>query len=250
MSKKLQPLGGREKSLWQAAAAAMLLHVLVLGALDRWGRLPAEESTPFAEVGLVEYQEEETRTMQEAVRARVEAKLGAVRNVGADARAERSDDLRTSSMSEAQLAEEVEAELRAFEQASFDALSQGRGSTSGAPSSRGDAKSPLERYDHWDARFDGQVTAEFDLEGRRAMALDIPGYRCRGAGVVTLSIVVSPGGEVLDAQAVSVDAGPGTEWSECLRSESVKAARQCRFSSRSDAPRRQNGTLTYRFIAQ
>ena len=49
------------------------------------------------------------------------------------------------------------------------------------------------QYEGWDERVAGQVTAEYELDGRKALGLSIPGYRCQGGGVVLLSIVVSPG---------------------------------------------------------
>lgn len=241
-------MGRREKAVWQAAIAALLVHVVVLGALERWGRLPAPQEQPFAQVDFVDFEEVETRTMEEAVRERMESRI---RNVAADARARTSDEVRSSRASEEALSEEVEAELRAFEQAAFDALSEGREDPSTDGVSRPDRNDqPLEQYEGWDERVAGQVTAEFDLAGRQTLDLDIPGYRCRGGGVVRLAIAVSPGGEVLEATVVSAQSEGGEAMTACLETESLRSARQCRFQSKADAPRRQSGTLTYRFIAQ
>jgi len=94
------------------------------------------------------------------------------------------------------------------------------------------------------------VTAEFNLAGRKALGIDVPGYRCRGGGVVVVSIEVAPGGEVLEAAILSA-AGSGSDaMAECLSQESLRSARRSRFQSQADAPKRQKGTLTYRFIAQ
>ena len=139
----------------------------------------------------------------------------------------------------------------AFEQAAFDALSADRDDPSGAgePQAKG-RDEPLEQYEGWDERVAGQVTAEYDLDGRKALNLSIPGYRCRGGGVVLLSIVVSPRGDVLEASVVSAATEGGEAMSSCLETESLRSVRQCRFQSKADAPRRLTGTLTYRFIAQ
>ena len=244
-----KPMDRRERTVWQAAIAALLVHAVALGVLEQWGRLPAPERQAFAEVNFVDFQVTETRTMEEAVREQMEARMAAIRNAAADRQAARSDEVRSSRAEEARMAAEVEAELRALERQTFDALADGREAPESAGTRRPDDNRPLEDYEGWDARYDGQVTAEYDLSGRKALQLDIPGYRCRGGGVVVLSIAVSPGGEVLDVAVQQAEAlGEGVV--ECLRSEALRSAGRCRFASRSDAPRRQMGTLTYRFIAQ
>lgn len=248
-SRKTNPMGRRERAVWQAAIAALLVHAVALGALEFWGSLPAPERQPYAEVGFVEYEETETRTMEEAVRERMEARMQQVRNAAADSRADRSADVRSSRAEAERMAAEVEAELRALEQQTFEELAEGRDDPDRPDVGRQNADRPLEDYEGWDARYDGQVTAEFDLVGRKALALDIPGYRCRGAGVVVLTITVSPGGEVLEVTVQSATAG-GEGMAECLQDEALRSARLCRFASQANAPRRQEGTLTYRFIAQ
>lgn len=248
----MDPLGRRERFIWQAAIAALALHVVVLFGLSEWGGLPPPTPTQYAAVDFVEFQEpERTMTMEEAVREKMEARMEAVRNVAADAGAERTDDLRSSTVSE-EMARDVEAELRAFEQSAFDALAEGRDDPERGPSDsdRSSGGQVENEFENWDARYDGQVTAEYDLGGRKALVLDVPGYRCRGGGTVTLSIAVSPGGEVVDAQLVSVDGFAASNVEQCLGEESLKSALKCRFQSRADAPKRQMGRLTYRFISQ
>lgn len=246
-------LGPREKFVWQAAVAALSVHVLALLAASWWGGLPGEHATAYAEIEFADFTlPEQTQTMEEAVRERMEARMDAVRNAAADARADRSDDIRSSRAESERMAEEIEAELRAFEQSAFDALAEGRGdgSVPDTRTDRSDQRAVDDRYEGWDARYDGQVTAEFDLDGRKALGLDIPGYRCRGGGVVVVAIAVAPGGEVLTAEVRSVTTSGGGSMSECLSEESLRSAQRCRFQSSASAPKRQEGTLTYRFIAQ
>lgn len=247
----MEPLGRRERFVWQAAIAALALHVIVLAALAEWGTLPEANTTRYAAVDFVDFEEpERTMTMEEAVRERMEARMEAVRNVAADARASRTDDLRSSQASD-EMARDVEAELRAFEQSAFDALAEGRSGSDGVSApDRTDREEVQNEFEDWDARYDGQVTAEYDLDGRKALVLDVPGYRCRGGGTVTLSIEVTPGGEVLDAQVLSVSGTQGQTVEQCLGEESLRSALKCRFQSRAGAPKRQSGRLTYRFIAQ
>ena len=246
-------MGRRERFVWQAAIAALIAHVAVLAALVHWGGLPAPRGTAYASVDFVDFAvPERTRTMEEAVRERMEQRMEQVRNVAADARAGGTDELRSSVAQDDRIAQDVEAELRAFEQSAFDALADGREPDRNADIDKGDA-GPSEvdnRYEGWDARYAGQVTAEFSLEGRKGIQIDIPGYRCRGGGVVVVAISVSPGGEVLEAQVQSAQAADGTAMAECLTAESLRSAGRCRFQARADAPKRQAGTLTYRFIAQ
>jgi len=248
-SHESKPMDRRERAVWQAAIAALLVHAVVLGVLEQWGRLPAPERQAFAQVDFVEFEETETRTMEETVRAQLEARMEAIRNAAADRQASRTDDVRSSRAEEARMAEEVEAELRALERAAFEELAEGRSDPQSTLKAVPDADRPKEDYEGWDARYDGQVTAEYDLAGRKALQLDIPGYRCRGGGVVVLAISVSPGGEVLDVAVQQADA-VGPDLIECLRNEALRGAGRCRFASQADAPRRQSGTLTYRFIAQ
>ena len=246
-------MGARERFVWQAAIAALLVHVFALLALAEWGGVPASGGTTYAAVDLADFaMPEETMSMEEAIRERMEARMEeAVRNVSADAGALRSADVRSSAAEAEALAQEVEAELRAFEQSAFDALADGRDSqsTTGGPPDAQDTEVD-NAYEGWDARYDGQVTAEYDLGGRKVLGLDVPGYRCRGGGVVVMSIAVAPGGEVLDAQVVSVSSIGSEAMANCLSEESLRSARRCRFQAKAGAPKRQSGVLTYRFIAQ
>ena len=246
-------LGRREQFVWQAAVGALSVHVVVLLAASMWGGLPGGHRTAYAEIEFADFAlPEQTQTMEEAVRERMESRMDAVRNAAADVRADRSDDIRSSRAESERMAEEVEAELRAFEQSAFDELAEGRGNgeVPDPRDNRQDRGSVDDRYEGWDARYDGQVTAEFDLDGRRALGLDIPGYRCRGGGVVVVTIGVAPGGEVISAVVSAVTTTGGEGMSECLSEESLRSARRCRFQSLAGAPKRQEGTLTYRFIAQ
>ena len=242
----------KERAAWHAAIAALLVHVVALGILEYCGRIPAPQTQSYAAVDFVDFEAPETRTMEEAVRERLEARMkDRISNVSADRNARVGDETRSSRADEAAISEEVEAELRAFEQAAFDALADGRGNAEierGARPERDDL--PIERYEGWDERVAGKVTAEYDLGGRKALNLDIPGYRCRGGGVVKLAIVVSPSGDVLEASLMSIASGGGDAMANCLEAEALRSAHQCRFQSRADAPRRQSGTLTYRFISQ
>lgn len=251
-SRKSNRMGQRERFVWQAAMAAVLAHVLVLAALAEWGGLPPSGGTVYAEVDFADFvTPERTQTMEEAVRERMEARMEQVRNVTADASAQSSEEVRSSASEAERIARDVEAELRAFEQSAFDALSEGRNGASIAGTDAAVDEGKVEnRFEGWDARHAGQVTAEFSLEGRKALYIDVPGYRCRGGGVVVVTIEVSPEGSVLQARVLSSSTSGGEAMAECLTSEALRSAGRCRFQAKAGAEKRQVGSLTYRFIAQ
>ena len=94
--------------------------------------------------------------------------------------------------------------------------------------------------------YSGPSVLSWTLEGRKASHLPIPAYRCYGAGVVHVIIVVNQQGQVINAK---VDDSQ-SESDQCLRNFAVRAARSSRFNHDGDAPLRQAGEIVYQFIAQ
>lgn len=97
-----------------------------------------------------------------------------------------------------------------------------------------------------DAFVRGNVVASFDLEGRTASYIDIPAYKCEGAGVVVVSISVNRNGKVV---AASVDSATNTS-ERCILDEAVASAKASRFNASTTARDPQRGTITYTFVAQ
>ena len=96
-------------------------------ASSSWGRLPAPEAQPYAQVDFVDFEEVETRTMEEAVRDRLEARMNErITNVSADARARTGEEVRSSRAEREALSEEVEAESAPLSRPHSSALSEGR----------------------------------------------------------------------------------------------------------------------------
>ena len=94
--------------------------------------------------------------------------------------------------------------------------------------------------------YSGPSVLSWSLDGRKAVKLPIPAYRCVGAGEVTVIITVNNQGKVIDAKVDDgVSSGDG-----CLRSFATRAARMSMFNISTTAPARQMGTITYLFIAQ
>lgn len=103
---------------------------------------------------------------------------------------------------------------------------------------RGDDK-PAQSYS-------GPSVLSYTLDGRQAVHLPIPAYRCYGGGQVTVVIYVNRNGNVVNAKVnETVSAND-----RCLRDYALRAARQSRFSKSSTAPERQTGEIVYQFIAQ
>jgi Gram-negative bacterial tonB protein. len=92
----------------------------------------------------------------------------------------------------------------------------------------------------------GPSVISYLLEGRKALSLPIPVYKCIGGGDVSVSILVNPNGYVVAAE---VTAGVSSS-DECLREYALRAARSSRFTAKSNAPRQQAGEIVYRFVAQ
>jgi len=97
-----------------------------------------------------------------------------------------------------------------------------------------------------EASYSGPSVLSYFLEGRKASRLPIPAYRCMGAGEVKVIIGVDPQGNVLSAK---IDEGASSS-DGCLRNFAIRAARMSKFSSKPDAPSRQQGYIIYQFIAQ
>lgn len=94
--------------------------------------------------------------------------------------------------------------------------------------------------------YKGPSVLSWTLDGRRALYLPIPAYKCQGEGIVYVQIVVGRNGYVKKATVIP---GPSAS-SECLRECAAEAARVSRFSSSDVASDNQVGEIVYKFIAQ
>lgn len=94
--------------------------------------------------------------------------------------------------------------------------------------------------------YKGPSVVSYTLDGRKASHLKIPSYRCLGGGDVTVTIIVDPQGNVLNAKVNETVSSPD----KCLRDFAIRAARLSKFSVSATAPARQPGEIVYRFIAQ
>ena len=95
--------------------------------------------------------------------------------------------------------------------------------------------------------YKGATNIYFSLEGREVVHLEVPVYRCQGGGLVKLDIRVHRRGKV---EWVSVDTAESETSDKCLLDAAKAAAMKTRFTLNQAAPLLQQGSLSYRFIAQ
>lgn len=94
--------------------------------------------------------------------------------------------------------------------------------------------------------YKGPSVISYSLNGRKALSLPVPVYKCYAGGDVSVRITVNRKGYVV---AASVIAGASSA-DECLVRAAVDAARRSRFRASLSAPEKEMGEIVYRFIAQ
>lgn len=94
--------------------------------------------------------------------------------------------------------------------------------------------------------YKGPSVISYSLDGRKALYLPVPVYKCYGGGDVSVQIIVNRNGYVVAAKVIE----DVSSADECLHRYAVEAARRSRFSASASAPDRQAGEIVYRFIAQ
>ncbi|MDR2650959.1 MAG: hypothetical protein LBC68_01410 [Prevotellaceae bacterium] len=94
--------------------------------------------------------------------------------------------------------------------------------------------------------YKGASVMTYTLEGRKAMYLPVPVYKCLQGGDVCVQIEVNQNGYIVKANVVS--AVSATD--QCLRDAATSAAKLSRFNANLAAPKLQTGTIVYRFVAQ
>jgi hypothetical protein len=191
-------------------------------------------------------QEEVARLVEQAqMRADVSQELDALlsggamatpRNVAVDA-SERGQQLRDDRFRNPSQVYDEHRQLQAKLDASRRAAQALQGSDDVVPQQREQAQAE---------KYTGPSVVSWKLEGRRAMSLPIPAYKCLGGGDVTVLIGVDQRGYVVSAWVVPEFSSSDA----CLTEFAVTAAKQSRFSANDNAPRQQQGEIVYRFIAQ
>ncbi len=93
-------------------------------------------------------------------------------------------------------------------------------------------------------QYKGPSVISYSLDGRKAMSLPVPAYKCPGGGDVSIQITVNRKGYVTAAAVI------GSVADECIVKSAIAAAKKSRFRASSSAPEKQVGEIVYRFIAQ
>lgn len=239
-------MGSRRQRFWWAMVLTLSLHALVLFVL--WlqpaGRYAAAADA-FIPVEFADFESVDAPmpTLEDQLRAEMEAR---VTNLVADANAAGSEELQSTTAADAnQMAAEVEAELRAMEQAEFERLAAEEKDfgLEGVPDDGQNNR--INTLSGWDQRYEGRVIVSYDVEDRKHVSLPIPGYQCLESGRVVVAVEIAPNGEVTKARVASGASGDG---GACLNEAALKYASRSVFQVRTAGA--QSGTITYEFVAQ
>lgn len=94
--------------------------------------------------------------------------------------------------------------------------------------------------------YQGPSVISYSLDGRKAMSMPVPAYKCMGGGDVSVSIIVNRKGYVIGTKIIE----SVSSHDQCLRDYALKAAGRSRFTASQNAPEHQAGEIVYRFVAQ
>ncbi|MGL5683016.1 MAG: hypothetical protein ACRDDZ_08180 [Marinifilaceae bacterium] len=92
----------------------------------------------------------------------------------------------------------------------------------------------------------GKSSVSYNLKDRFARNMPIPVFKCEFGGTVVVTIEVDQRGVVQRAQVQE----SASAKDDCLLEVATDAALRSRFNAKADAPQRQLGTITYRFVKQ
>jgi len=97
------------------------------------------------------------------------------------------------------------------------------------------------------ANYKGPTRVFYNLPGRHHLLLPIPIYKCENAGTVVLNIVVNQAGDII---SFSINEEQSSTASPCLYEAALNAIKRTRFNPDTSAPLKQEGTISYQFVAQ
>lgn len=109
-----------------------------------------------------------------------------------------------------------------------------------------DVYQPSSKNENKGETYKGPSVISYSLDGRKAMSLPIPVYKCIGGGDVSVAIMVNKKGYVVSASVIA----NASSSDACLQEYAIKAAKSSRFTASVNSPERQAGEIVYRFIAQ
>lgn len=97
------------------------------------------------------------------------------------------------------------------------------------------------------ANYDGPTRVYYNLPGRYHLSLPIPIYKCENGGLVVINITVDPAGEIIDFKYNELES---STTSDCLYEAAINAIKRTRFNPDPTAPKKQEGSVAYQFVAQ
>ena len=188
-------------------------------------------------------EKERDRLAEEVRRANQKIDWSKIRNTSSNENAlneNLTDDRGTKTAELNSDAEAVEARMRANREAYEKGLKDAKRAGERTEDSKSDSKNT-----NSDKKVKGTVTVSFSFKNpvRYSRHLVKPAYRCEGGGEVVVKAVIDRAGKVLTATVLS-----GGD--ECMRQTAISAAKGSTFDHNSDAPAKQEGTITYIFIPQ
>lgn len=225
----------------------LTVHTLVLFMLTVLSirATPREEDRSEMRIDVIS--SEEADEIIEQIEQGDQAVAERVTNLSSNITAE----LSKPSFSSERLAQRVEDDLRAMEQAEFDRLAEER-------KERGEEiEIPQLDPSKWNkelymdkaaepVRIEGATTVWHDLQGR-VRANDVPGYLCPKQGRVAVRVSVDANGTVLRAD---IDPARSAQADECMLEHALRSAKRARFSPRAGSSDQQTGTVFFLFQAQ
>lgn len=252
---------GRAAFVYQAIIVSLIIHIFILFVtqmLTQDNRMVREQEIMMPlDMDMIEEQALETEDvpLEEESSQRSEE----LRNLVANELSQRSTEQKSyRGMSKEQINQQVYDDLKNMEAEEFAKLKDGRpddysvnNKTQGASSDKPSTKKPND-YDWYkdkknhNTSYNGSVTASYSMGSRSNLRQPTPTYRCKTPGKVVMNVTINNLGVVsdlkIDESKSSVD--------ECLRTESEKYGRQWKFDAPANAPRKQDGTITFTFSAQ
>lgn len=97
-----------------------------------------------------------------------------------------------------------------------------------------------------EGKYKGPAVISYFLEGRKAIFLPVPSYKCQFGGQVVVDIEVGRDGKVANAK---IDAKNSFD-DDCITNSAIAAAYDSYFTVSTDSPTKQKGSITYLFVPQ
>ncbi len=97
-----------------------------------------------------------------------------------------------------------------------------------------------------EGKYKGPAVISYYLEGRKAIILPVPSYKCQYGGQVVVDIEVDNEGKVVNAKIDSKI----SKNDECITEAAIAAAYNSLFTDSPNAQAKQKGSITYLFVPQ